>query len=175
MKILIADIPEEGLSIDLEEHIQADLFTILSPVVSRLELHKTGGEVIVSGNLETVIELQCSRCLRDFRLRMDLPMSVVYHPFEEIEEGAEGHSARHALSNDEMDMGFYRDGELDLHELLREQIILNTQMKPLCDSDCKGLCPECGTDLNTGSCNCTADRTDPRLAVLKKLLNDRKE
>ncbi|MBI5102024.1 MAG: DUF177 domain-containing protein [Nitrospirae bacterium] len=175
MKILIADIPEEGLSVDLEENIQADSFSVVAPVVSRVQLTKAGGEVIVSGNLGADIEVQCSRCLRDFRQRLDLPVNVVYHPIEEFDEGAEGHPARHVLSDDEMDMGFYRAGELDLDELLREQIILNIQMKPLCDSACKGLCPTCGIDLNTGSCNCAADRTDPRLAVLKKLLNDRKE
>ncbi|TAN41435.1 MAG: DUF177 domain-containing protein [Nitrospirae bacterium] len=174
MKILIEDIPEEGLSVDVTEKIQTDTFSAVSPVVSHLELHKQGSEVMVDGDLDADIELQCSRCLKDFRLRMKLPVNVVYHPLEEIAESG-GHAAKHALHHDEMDMGFYSGGELDLNQLLTEQLILNTQMKPLCDEQCKGICPVCGTDLNTGSCNCTQKEIDPRLEVLKKLLSDRKE
>jgi uncharacterized protein len=175
MKIFISDIPDEGLSIDLNEIIQADNFSVVSPVVSRLVLDKAGSEIIINGNLDTEVEMQCSRCLKDIRQRMDIPVSVVYHAIEDMDEAGDGHPARHALHNDEMDMGFYREGVIDLHDLLREQLILNNQMKPLCDNECKGLCPECGTDLNNSSCNCSLKEADPRLAVLKKLFNDRKE
>jgi uncharacterized protein len=175
MKILIEDIPEEGLSVDLNESIQADNLSVISPVVSRLELHKTGSEIIINGSLDAEVGIQCSRCLKDLRLRMNVPVSVVYHPIEDMDEAGESHPARHALQNDEMDMEFYREGLIDLRDLLREQLILNTQMKPLCDDACKGLCPVCGTDLNVSSCNCDIKELDPRLAVLKKLFNDRKE
>ncbi len=175
MKILIEDIPEEGLSVDLNESIQADNLSVVAPVVSRLELNKSGSEIIIDGSLDTEVGMQCSRCLKDLRLSLNIPVNVVYHPIEEIDEAGEGHPARHALQNDEMDMEFYRDGVIDLSDLLREQLILNTQMKPLCDEACKGLCPVCGTDLNVGSCNCITKEVDPRLAVLKKLFNDRKE
>jgi uncharacterized protein len=96
-------------------------------------------------------------------------MNVVYHPAEEI--GSE----KHELHGDEMDMGFYQGEDLDLEELLREQVMLNAQMKPLCSETCKGLCPKCGRDLNTGSCSCVQKETDPRLEVLKKLLDKGKE
>src|ERR1700690_3190469 len=175
MKILIADIPEEGLSVDLNESIQADNLSVVSPVVSRFDLHKTGNEIIIDGSLDTEVGMQCSRCLKDLKLRMNIPVSVVYHPIEDMSEAGESHPRKHALQNDEMDMGFYREGVIDLRDLLREQLILNTQMNPLCDGDCKGLCPECGTDLNINSCNCDIKEIDPRLTVLKKLFNDRKE
>jgi uncharacterized protein len=53
--------------------------------------------------------------------------------------------------------------------LLREQFYLALPMKPLCREDCKGLCPQCGTNLNTGSCECGPALEDPRLAPLKQL------
>jgi uncharacterized protein len=48
-------------------------------------------------------------------------------------------------------------------------------MKPLCAEDCRGLCPECGVNLNRTACECTPKREDPRLAPLKQLLNRTKE
>lgn len=173
MKILIADITDEGLIVDLKERLTTDEGTVVAPVVSRLELQKTGTEIMIRGELQTEVSLECSRCLQAFRRAMDIPVNVVYHPVEEVT--AEIKSPTHALNTDEMDMGFYRDGEIDLQELLREQIMLDTQMKPLCDEACRGICPQCGTDLNKGDCSCSKDRIDPRLEGLKKFFEKRKE
>ena len=169
MKIQIPDIPEEGLEVDLVEELGIEGISLVSPVKARLSITRVAAEVMVSGEMSVERENVCSRCLKGFRQVQELPVNVVYHPVEEI--GAE----KHELRDDEMDMGFYGGDELDLHELLREQVMLNAQMKPLCDEACKGLCPKCGTDLNTGTCTCEEHETDPRLEVLKKLLDKGKE
>ena len=169
MKIVIADIPDEGLHIDIEEKVDLEGISLMSPVTADLELNKTGKEIIVSGEVTTKVELQCSRCLKIFKRDLELPVEVVYHPLEEI--GVE----RHELKDDELDMGFYRGEELDLKELLMEQLLLNIQMKPLCSEECKGLCPRCGTDLNMGKCGCEQKEVDPRLEVLRNFLKERKE
>jgi len=62
------------------------------------------------------------------------------------------------------------DGWLDLTPLLREQAWVALPMKPLCRPDCKGLCPQCGANLNLESCTCESVKIDPRLALLKDLL-----
>lgn len=164
MKILITDIPEEGLDLDIEEKLGSEEVSIVSPVKAHLEVAKAHSEVIVAGNLSTDLELECSRCLKKYKHVMDVPVHVVYHPMEEI--GTD----RHELKDDEMDTGFYQGEELDLQELIREQIMLNIQMKPLCDENCKGICSQCGTDLNTDTCSCETKKIDSRLEVLKKLL-----
>jgi uncharacterized protein len=69
---------------------------------------------------------------------------------------------------------FYRDEQIDLNELLREQFYLTLPMKPLCSEDCKGICPQCGTNRNTAPCDCSPQWEDPRLAGLKTLLEKRK-
>jgi uncharacterized protein len=97
-------------------------------------------------------------------------INVVYHPVEEL-RGEEKHEVR----EDELDMGFYRDDELDIQDLVAEQILLNVPMKPLCSESCRGICPKCGTDMNVNPCRCEQKKTDPRLAVLKKLLEEGKE
>jgi uncharacterized protein len=65
---------------------------------------------------------------------------------------------------------FIDEGWLDLRKPLREQILLAMPMHLLCRPDCKGLCPNCGQNLNEGPCQCSTENIDPRLAVLKKLL-----
>jgi DUF177 domain-containing protein len=169
MKITIPDIPDEGLHIDLEETPTLDGVSLLSPVRAGLEVNKTGSEIVVTGMVAAEIELQCSRCLKVFRRKLEFPVEVVYHPLEELGD------ERHELRDDELDMGFYKGEELDLDEFLKEQLLLNIQMKPLCSEDCKGLCPVCGTDLNVAKCACDRRKTDPRLEVLKNFLEKRKE
>jgi uncharacterized protein len=73
------------------------------------------------------------------------------------------------VGDDELDTAFYQDGVIDLGQLVREQILLLLPMKPLCKESCAGLCPVCGTNLNTGSCACSPEWDDPRLAPLKAL------
>jgi uncharacterized protein len=169
MKIVIADIPDEGLTVDVEEKLTLEGISAGSPVTGTLQVSKSDREVIVIGKITSELDLQCSRCLKGFRRPLDIPVTVVYHPVEEIAE------ERHELRNDEMDMGFYRGEEIDLEELVREQVLLNMQMKPLCNENCKGICPNCGADLNAGACGCETQKIDPRLKVLKRLLDKGKE
>lgn len=166
MKILITDIPDEGLYLDIEEKFGGEEVSLVSPVKAHLELTKAYSEIMVTGNVSAELELECSRCLKKYRRIMNEPVNVVYHPLAEI--GTD----RHELKDDEMDMGFYQGEELDLQELIREQVMLNIQMKPLCDENCKGICSQCGTDLNAGTCSCEAKKVDSRLEILKKLLEN---
>ena len=61
---------------------------------------------------------------------------------------------------------------LDTDLLLEPEILTNLPMKVLCREDCKGLCPRCGKPLSEGDCGCPKKEIDPRLAVLKKLLDN---
>jgi uncharacterized protein len=64
---------------------------------------------------------------------------------------------------------------LDVNDLLHEQFQLALPMKPLCSDACRGLCPQCGANLNRTECGCTPIWEDPRLAPLKELLIRDKE
>ncbi len=63
----------------------------------------------------------------------------------------------------------YQGEEVDLEPLLREQILLAVPFAPLCSESCRGLCPVCGIDRNTGTCTCEAVPPDPRWSALKNL------
>jgi uncharacterized protein len=75
------------------------------------------------------------------------------------------------IQEDDLTTAYHREGLLDVTDLLREQFQLALPMKPLCNEDCRGLCPGCGTNLNKATCDCSPKWEDPRLAPLKSLLN----
>ncbi len=169
MKIIVSEIPEEGIELDLTEDIRDDVIRIASPVHASLKIEKRASEVLVTGEISGEVKLQCSRCLKNFSVNIKSPVEVVYHPADAV-----GRDENYELQSDELDMGFYRNDTLDTDELLKEQLLLNVPMKPLCSPECKGICPKCGTDLNAAQCNCGFSEIDPRLKVLEQLLK-RKE
>ena len=165
MKIEIFDIPEEGLDIELEETPEVEDVKITQSFKAFLRIEKKAHEVFVDGLVTGEIELRCSRCLREFRQPIRSLVKVIYHPIEELnrEELVE-------LKSEEMDIDFYKEGYIDTKDIIRDQILLNIPMKPLCSEDCKGICPICGTDLNEFTCECEKKEIDPRLASLQILL-----
>jgi len=164
MKIIISEIPEEGLELNLSDQISSDAVRISSPVKSVLRLDKVGADVVARGVLSGDVELQCSRCLNDFPMHISSQVNVVYHPVKEISK-----AEQHQLKDDELDTVFYTGDIIDTDDLLREQLLLNLPMKPLCSPDCKGYCPICGTDLSVSGCNCKIKETDSRFEILKQL------
>ncbi len=170
MKIIISEIPENGLELDLAERIESDAsIKILSPVYASLRVDKKGAEIIITGVANAEIEQQCSRCLKVFSMNIKADIDIVYRPAADINK-----DEHYELKSDELDTGFYKNDTLDIDDLLKEQLLLNVPMKLLCSTECKGLCPKCGADLNTAQCNCVISEIDSRLSVLKQLLT-RKE
>lgn len=141
-----------------------ETFRIVSPVALRLSLHKDRAKVRLTGTVATTVEVDCSRCLEGFTVPIESGFDVQYLP-----AAAAPPVADREVSEDELDTAFYQDGVIDLRQLVREQIFLLLPMKPLCQESCAGLCPVCGTNLNTGSCDCSPEWEDPRLAPLKAL------
>ncbi len=108
-----------------------------------------GGTVAAEGRAE------CSRCLAEFDLRWDVPLEIMVLRDVETDEG----------EGDSLDIR-QRTGEVDLAEALRESAVLALPLAPVCREDCLGLCPGCGIDRNTGTCDCADKDTDPRWAGL---------
>jgi uncharacterized protein len=143
MKILISEIPHEGIDVEREETVESD--TIISPIKAKLKIMKIASEVIVKGEVVADIKLQCSRCIKDFEHELSVPVDVVYHPLDEL-KGEE----RHEIMSGELDMDFYSGDEMDIMTLMKEQILLNIPMKPLCSDLCKGICRTCGNETKEG-------------------------
>jgi uncharacterized protein len=164
MKITISEIPDEGIELDLTGNIQSDAVRVLTPVKASLRFDRVEPQLIARGVLSGTVELQCARCLRNFESKIVSQLNVVYHPADELSR-----HEQHELKSDELDTVFYTGDILETDDLLKDQLILNLPMKPLCSSDCKGFCPVCGTDLNISDCTCRSGETDSRFEILKKL------
>jgi uncharacterized protein len=115
----------------------------------------------LAGRLEATVPLTCSRCLESFPwdVRSDFHLIVVpREQDDEVNDPDTDEDAAEALVAPE--------GKIGLEDLAKEQLYLSLPLKPVCRPDCKGLCPSCGANRNLGSCACTTDDIDPRLAPL---------
>src|SRR5574340_370993 len=138
----------------------ADEFSVVEPIVLQLEVQKQGSEHFrLAGRATTTLEVECSRCAESFRIHVDAPFDLAY--LAQSENAGEG---EREIGDDDLNTSYYQGESIDLGDLLREQFYLALPMKPLCAEDCKGLCPECGTNLNRGTCDCKPSWEDPRLS-----------
>jgi uncharacterized protein len=146
-------------------------YRVAAPVELSIDVEKAGKDAYrVTGRATTRLELICSRCVEPFEVPVDARFELRYVPQPEAPVEAEKE-----IVEDDLTTSFYREGSLDVIELLREQFQLALPMKPLCAEACRGLCPVCGGNLNRTTCDCKPVWEDPRLAPLKGLLNRDKE
>jgi len=151
MIIKLDQIPEEGLRLVNEVPseilgLKEDLvFQEEGPVRCELYVQVVDGALIVRGTVSATVRAQCARCSQIFSTTVS-------------------------------DSGFLRDysdilevEEVDLTEGLREAILLNLPHFPLCDEGCKGLCVQCGKDLNEGPCGCPDGNENGAWEALDKL------
>lgn len=151
MIIHVADIPESGMTLRVEEPGALlslgpeDEFCAAGSVTGELAAQVVDATLVVRGELSAPLEVPCARC-------------------------------RQKISTTVTDSGFLRDfpvsGESDTVEMdadLREAILLNLPRFPLCSEQCRGLCPRCGKNLNEGSCGCSEASDGGEWEMLNKL------
>ena len=139
-------------------------YRVVAPVALSFDIHKDKRQFRLVGGVGTILELPCSRCLEPFTWPVDAKFELRYQPHA-LNTG----DAEREIEEDDLSTAFYDNDEIDLGQLMREQFLLSLPMKPLCQDDCKGLCPVCGTNLNRGTCACKRDWDDPRLDALRAL------
>jgi len=110
-----------------------------------LTLKKLDRKIILSFYVKAVVLLECSRCLQLYPQPLEFSYQEVYseEPFSMIGELTE-EDFKFTIENN----------VIDVSNSVRENIIINLPIKPLCNLDCKGLCPVCGENLNDRDCNC---------------------
>ena len=150
---------------------QDEDYRVAAAVELSMDVEKAGGDVYrVTGQAVTRLELECCRCVEPFGIPIGANFELRYIPA--AENAGEG---EREIEEDDLTTAYYREGALDVIDMLREQFQLALPMKPLHDELCKGLCPECGTNLNRTDCGHAPKWEDPRLAALKGLLRPEKE
>lgn len=142
--------------------VKSKIARLTEPVHSNLKVSLESERVKVEGRLAAVLSLTCCRCASEFGKSVDKSFVLTYVP--DLDSGREGEEFE--LEYTDLDVGFYWGDQLDLAVVLSEQILLEIPMKPICQEECKGLCDQCGVDLNVSACDCTRELADPRLAAL---------
>lgn len=138
--------------------------TIVEPVAVGGKVRLAGAEVFVNGHIETRAQVECDRCLNKVELPVNADFDLQYITGAEYES-----SAAAELTEDAMSVSVFDGEAIDVDEIVKEQILLAVPTRTLCRPDCKGICPDCGIDKNTGDCACGTDEVDPRWAALKNL------
>jgi uncharacterized protein len=167
---------------------ESEDFRITSPVHLTAEITKNGAKFLLHGRLTATLELACSRCLEPFEVPVDAVLDLTFVPAAEPAKPApeapvdlaaarKKRAPRHGhedveldgteVAEDELGLSEYSGDAIDLGQMMREQFYLALPMKPLCQPDCKGLCPVCGKNRNRETCSCESTWVDPRFEVLR--------
>lgn len=130
---------------------------LLQPLTGQFHASRTAQGIYVEGVLFSRLPAICARCNEPFMQEIEIELDDHYYMPQVAPAG---------------EMIIADTGLLDLGPLVRELSVIAMPIQTFCRPDCKGLCIECGANLNEGPCGCDADDIDPRLAILKKLLNN---
>jgi len=163
MIIRVSEIPEEGRTVGVEEcpHPFQDPRWALEALSLRVERDKDN--VLVQGRIKSRVPLTCSRCVEPFSMTVEAVTDARFAP------RSPGRGEELELSPEDLEVDFYAEDLLDLDRLIETETMLRLPMKPLCQENCRGLCPVCGGNRNQRPCACRVKFPDPRLEVLKSL------
>lgn len=159
---------ELGASIDIDDRVDVGdvalgelVFSSRGPATVHATVTNTGAGLVSSGTVTAEFDAECSRCLRPFVLHVEGPIEGFYTTPEHAEE-----------IPDDQEWEPITEGTVDLMGALHAALVVELPFAPLHDPDCLGICPECGIDLNEGSCDCgSGPRSDNPFAALGELFD----
>ncbi|MCQ3975258.1 MAG: hypothetical protein DPW09_17590 [Anaerolineae bacterium] len=176
LRFNVAQLMKEGTGAVRNYEVEADLakdfddedLEVVAPLTGQVRFLRTGPHILATGVLETKIQKSCGRCLTSFTGPVRLELEEEFFPTLDVITGTvitQPLEVEAANLIDEQHM-------LDLSEVVRQELLVESDELLYCRPDCKGLCPHCGQDLNVGSCNCQDEVVDPRWANLQALRDD---
>lgn len=153
MRFRIDTIPEEGKHVEATispAEIIVDMpgYSLNNPLVFSGRLTRSARNVYVRGNLSGAVNAQCGRCLESFDMPLNLDMDIAFSPQrEQLDQEVE-------IIEQDSNLAYYEADSIDLLPEIRDLFLVNLPIRPVCRSECKGLCSQCGADLNVNPCNC---------------------
>ncbi|MBO8141876.1 MAG: DUF177 domain-containing protein [Firmicutes bacterium] len=172
MQVSIASIREQrGATVSFDfsmppsecDGLAPDLVAV-SPVWVRGTITNAGESMFVRAQASGTFEMACSRCLKPVAAALNASFEERYR---RMTPGSQTGPKETSSADD--DARPYHGDRIDLSGAVRDHLLLQIPMKPVCRPDCRGLCPHCGADLNEAECGCRPAEGDPRLEVLKEL------
>jgi uncharacterized protein len=120
--------------------------------------------VLVQGDIDVVLEAECSRCLTLFGYPRRVHIEEIYYQQVDVHTGGK-------LETEADTDSFLIDKRhtIDISEAVRQYEVMAADMQPLCRPDCPGICAQCGRDLTQSACTCEGPPLDPRWLALEAL------
>ena len=137
-------VPPETLGLIFEE---ADFVNPLSCTI--ILLRQGGNNICVTADVTSVISVACRRCVAEFEIDVTTTLDLFFSFKDESSE------------EDEADERYYNGETLNISEDVRQAVMLEMPMWPLCSETCEGLCPQCGIEINAGVCACEIENEAP--------------
>ncbi len=166
--VLFEEIPYEGVSFiydDLPGLLNdIDGVAAYRPIRAEVRLFKRGEGIMAEGHIDATLKLRCDRCLNAYSHVISLSYSYILMPNsgDHLKDEVD-------LKDGDLDISFFNGVSIELSDIFREQIVLSLPVKRLCRKACKGLCPYCGKDLNTGRCMCKGYVKESPFKVLEAI------
>jgi uncharacterized protein len=162
-KLFIANLKDglerqEGSVTPQELGLTEEEFT--KPIQVHLDIEKVGHNIFVHARLQTELSLLCDRCAEPFSQTLSEAYRLLYTSDPDMVNEEDESTFRISESTE----------EVDLTDPFRETLLLAMPAKHVCREECKGLCAQCGTNLNEATCTCEKQQIDPRWDKLKQLL-----
>jgi len=175
MIISLARLPATGLRFEHqyaagELDVSKHEFELSEPPYITGHIKQSGMDVHVTGELRAALIVPCDRCLQAVPFAVAESFNLVYIPVE----AERAHKGEIELHGKDLEFSYYENEELDVDQLIRDQLELALPVRVLCQADCRGLCPQCGADLNVETCQCPPP-VDPRWQALAELKNKLEE
>lgn len=147
--------------------------SVLVDVPFRFELSasRISEDVVIEGNLQGEVGLECSRCGKRYPHRLREPYRLVLEPLGERApdpEGERGLAENGVCLGEDLEVGSYRGAVVGLDDFFGEVIALAMPLQPLCEDDCPGLCAHCGAPQDAG-CDCEDEKIESPFSALAGL------
>lgn len=150
-----------------EQCVESQDFRCTSPIIGAIDFTNTGRLIIVRGSFSTNVELDCSRCLEKLAMPVEVKIEEQLPIRNFLVEPVEDED----FEEDEIS-SFFENNIFDLSEYIRQAIVVQLPIKPLCSDACRGLCPTCGTNLNERPCDCPVTIQDSPFSALQVILEE---
>ncbi len=157
---------EKTIPLEMTEfHSNAGDFHITDKSQVQITMSNLGvGKALVEGTASVTLLMACDRCLEDVSVAMEL----------KFQRDISSTDVQDSTVDDE-NQDVVEDGQLNVETLINNEILINLPDKVLCDDNCKGICKQCGQNLNKCDCGCDDFVPDPRMAAIKDIFNAKRE
>jgi uncharacterized protein len=163
LKLTLGFIAQQSIGYNRDFHFKFPVLALQAEFVVRnlegkITVSRTSEGLLTQGEFRAIIDSVCSRCLAAFEDTLKTDFTELYTFPTHVQEDTE--------------LIYPEDGQIDFTPILGEYLMIELPINPLCKGDCKGLCVVCGNDLNNEACDHGTEAIDPRLEILKSLLDE---